>query len=762
MFSESLPLLNYPDGVIGPPWRVVKQLSADTLALDPPRFHNCHALAVFSPSSRLLVRCRNQDDIDKRSTYIAQALGGEVIVLKGAIQLSSGIWYWPFVTQRVLIGKALDPLKSVDRAKIANKLQKSLLNAGRGAEADYLDEALDMLDVDWQSMSSDQIDAVVAETRLAASMIADNVGVKAATTSAGVTLISTGELSRRAPVLGITEHFARPDRIAVRRIASQMPFFITGDYARRAGAWEERDARAIIARGLRRGLEEREIAKALHTALAQRVTGRSEQYYRMLANVSVGRASSYGQLTGYRDADIRAFEWEAVMDGATCFEAGTKVETPSGDKNIEEIKPGDFVIAGSGKARRVEATRVKQSKNWVNVVLSTGIRLVVTSDHLFRTKRGWVGAGNLSDGEELETTYTNMSNLRNSRYGAQQVLSGTPIRGISVRGVQQDILNAAYLGGSCENISLFSKVPYQFIVSCMRKMWKTIQAETRRFAPLFGGLPTSAVYCNVPHVWAEKAEAAEPSTLRTILLAELLSEVLWRDKTGSASAEAIGEIRRGFSTRSKLAAILSRFFSLRPLSYRNRWGILAQKNTATGRAPRQSTTQRRFCGEENSGNKTAQTTKNSERSGERIFVERVLDATKIWKPSYDLQVADEHTFKVSGVVVHNCNVCRFLHGTRFYVQDAIDQFTRAQANADPERGLMEEQPWYREADGKIHVAPAERGGKLGPLIATIVRSAVGREDQRGTFRTALSAGSSGATQTPPAHGLCRCITVPVE
>lgn len=426
MFSESLPLLNYPDGVIGPPWRVVKQLSADTLALDPPRFHNCHALAVFSPSSRLLVRCRNQDDIDKRSTYIAKALGGEVIVLKGAIQLSSGIWYWPFVTQRVLIGKVLDPLKSVDRAKIANKLQKSLLNAGRGAEAAYLDEALDMLDVDWPSMSSDQIDAVVAETRLAASMIADNVGVKAATTSAGVTLISTGELSRRAPVLGITEHFARPDRIAVRRIASQMPFFITGDYARRAGAWEERDARAIIARGLRRGLEEREIAKALHTALAQRVTGRSEQYYRMLANVSVGRASSYGQLTGYRDADIRAFEWEAVMDGVTC------------------------------------------------------------------------------------------------------------------------------------------------------------------------------------------------------------------------------------------------------------------------------------------------------------------------------------------------NVCRFLHGTRFYVQDAIDQFTRAQANADPERGLMEEQPWYREADGKIHVAPAERGGKLGPLIATIVRSAVGREDQRGTFRTALSAGSSGATQTPPAHGLCRCITVPVE
>jgi len=426
MFGESLPLLNYPDGVIGPPWRVVKQLTADALALDPPRFHDCDARAIYSPSLQLLVRCRTQDDIDKRASFILKRDGSDIFVMKGAIRLQSGAWYWPFITQRVLVSKALDPLKSVDRAKIANKLQASLINAARGAEAEYLDEALDMLAVKWGDLSVEQVDAIVAETRLAASMIADNVGVKAATTSAGVSLISTGELSRRASVLGITESFARPDRIAVRRIASQMPFFITGDYARRVGAWEERDARAIITRGLRRGFDDREIGRTLHAALSQRVANRSESYYRMLANVSVGRASSYGQLTGYRDADIRAFEWEAVMDGATC------------------------------------------------------------------------------------------------------------------------------------------------------------------------------------------------------------------------------------------------------------------------------------------------------------------------------------------------NVCRFLHGTRFYVQDAIDQFARAQANADPERGLMEEQPWYREANGAIHVAPAERGGKLGSLIATVVRSAVGREDQRGSFRTALAPGSSGATQTPPAHGLCRCITVPVE
>jgi SPP1 gp7 family putative phage head morphogenesis protein len=422
---ESLPLLNYPDGVIGPPWRVVKQLSVDALALDPPRLHDCHALAIYSPSLRLLIRCRNQNEVDRRMSYIAKS-ASDMIVLKGTMQLTSGIWYWPFMTQRVLVSKALDPLKSVDRAKIAQKLQKSLIGAARGAEAEYLNEALDMLAVDWSGMSADQIDAIVAETRLAASMIADNVGVKSAVTSAGSTLISTGELSRRASIFGIKESFARPDRVAVRRIASQMPFFMTGDYARRVGAWEERDARSIIARGLRRGFDDRLIGEDLHAALAFRVTNRSESYYRMLANVSLGRASSYGQLTGYRDADISAYEWEAVMDGATC------------------------------------------------------------------------------------------------------------------------------------------------------------------------------------------------------------------------------------------------------------------------------------------------------------------------------------------------NVCRFLHGTRFSVQDALAQFARAQAEADPEKGIMAEQPWYREVGDRIHVAPAERGGKLGPLVATVLQSAVGREDQRGSFKTAMTPGKSGATQSPPAHGLCRCITVPVE
>ena len=425
MFGESVPLLNYPDGVMGPPWRVVKRLSIDALSLDPPHLHDCHALAVYSPALNLLVRCRNQDEVDRRSHFIAKQ-AGEVLVLKGTMQLASGVWYWPFFTHSVTVTKALDPLKTVDRAKIANKLQKSLINAGRGAEAEYLDDALDRLDVDWHSMNEAQIDSIVAETRLAASMIADNVGVKSAVTGAGTTLISTGELSRRAPVFGITEHFARPDRIAVRRIANQMPFFMTSDYARRAGAWEERDARAVITRGLRRGFDDRTIGKDLHAALATRITNRSENYFRMLANVTLGRASSYGQLTGYRDADILWFLWDAVMDGATC------------------------------------------------------------------------------------------------------------------------------------------------------------------------------------------------------------------------------------------------------------------------------------------------------------------------------------------------NVCRFLHGTRFAVQDGLDQFSRAQANADPERGIMEEQPWFREANGGIYVAPKERGGKLGPLIATILRSAVGQDDKRGTFSTALAPGKAGTTQTPPAHGLCRCITIPAD
>jgi len=420
-----IPTVDYPDGVIGPPWKIIKRLPVEALAFDPPTLHDCCAVAIYYPQQRRLIRCKNLQEAELRAEIGAYKSQGTVITLHGAMRLRSGLWYWPFVTKRVKVAKKLDPLKPADRAVIAAKLQSNLLKAARGEEAAYLDEALDSLAINWSNLSEAQIDAVVAETRAAAASIGAGSGMTAATTKAGVTLLETGAASRRASVLHIATDLARPDRAAIKRIAGNMPFFIKGDYGRRANSWAERDARAIIARGLRRGFDDRLIGKDLHGALAQRITNRSEAYFRMLANVTLGRASSYGQLTGYRDAGIEFLEWEAVLDGATC------------------------------------------------------------------------------------------------------------------------------------------------------------------------------------------------------------------------------------------------------------------------------------------------------------------------------------------------NICRFLHGTKIPVDGALAQFDAAEQPSDPEKGLMEEQAWFREQGGAIYVAPKERGGPLGTKIADVIRSAVGQEDQRGSFKTVKDFLSTNATQTPPAHGLCRCITVPV-
>jgi len=318
VFQVGLPRVDYPEGVLGPPWRIIPKLPIAALSLDPPVLHDCSAVAVFHDRFARLVRCSCGQNAEARAFAVMKAHGGTALVLKGAMQLRSGLWYWPIVTKKVLVAKALDPLNARDRALISARLHASLLRAGRGEEAKYLNKALDSLDVEWGTLTEAQANAVVAETRAAAATIGTGASMVKATTSAGTTLLSTAEASRRSTLFGITESLALPDRKAIVRLATDMPFFVSADYGRRVQSWSDRDARAIITHGLRRGLDDIAIGKDLHAALSLRVTGRSEHYFRILANASLVRSSSYGQMTGYRDAGIRAYEWSAIGDGATC------------------------------------------------------------------------------------------------------------------------------------------------------------------------------------------------------------------------------------------------------------------------------------------------------------------------------------------------------------------------------------------------------------------------------------------------------------
>jgi SPP1 gp7 family putative phage head morphogenesis protein len=116
-----------------------------------------------------------------------------------------------------------------------------------------------------------------------------------------------------------------------------------------------------------------------------------------------------------------------------------------------------------------------------------------------------------------------------------------------------------------------------------------------------------------------------------------------------------------------------------------------------------------------------------------------------------------------------CEICRFLHGQQFPVGSALQAFNRALRNPDPE-AAVNEFAWYRVVGGErlddglrrggdIHVQP--RRGPLGPLVASTLTSGVGQRDVVGTHRVHTAPRAAGGTVVPPAHGMCRCTTVPV-
>ena len=94
--------------------------------------------------------------------------------------------------------------------------------------------------------------------------------------------------------------------------------------------------------------------------------------------------------------------------GASCFVAGTPIETPDGPRPIEEIRAGDEVVSfdeesGERAIRRVTATFVTRERSVLDVRLggqASPIR--ATPGHRFFTRdRGWVSAESLQVGEPL-------------------------------------------------------------------------------------------------------------------------------------------------------------------------------------------------------------------------------------------------------------------------------------------------------------------------------------------------------------------------
>lgn len=98
-----------------------------------------------------------------------------------------------------------------------------------------------------------------------------------------------------------------------------------------------------------------------------------------------------------------------------CFPAGTLVDTPQGPKKIEDIKEGDCIVNLTGEDV-VTKTHLNEIKQAAQVTTQSGRRILSSSTHMYFTKRGWVEAGQIKEGDEICTTRSAVRSLRSRVY----------------------------------------------------------------------------------------------------------------------------------------------------------------------------------------------------------------------------------------------------------------------------------------------------------------------------------------------------------
>jgi uncharacterized protein YgfB (UPF0149 family) len=315
--------------VYGPPWRTVAN-PRDILAADPPGPNNCAtghlALAAYSPKLRTLVRETDRKAVEARAYDLAIRGESRAYVLQGVITTGSGRWLWPIATDVVELALAdddeledeeRDPLTRAGFALTVEELHGDLLGSATPAERRAVDAAVDDLDRDWAEMSEGERDialeaigVIIAAVALDETFLLEAAGSleAAAMSVSGASVLGSGGLSR---VL------SAGDAALARRIGRNGLAFVTNEYRHRSAMWS-REARRIIGRDARVGLGRADIARNLHGALRDRVSGRSEWYYRVVGSTAVAQARSFGQLRGMQQAGLDWYVWEAVMDARTC------------------------------------------------------------------------------------------------------------------------------------------------------------------------------------------------------------------------------------------------------------------------------------------------------------------------------------------------------------------------------------------------------------------------------------------------------------
>lgn len=307
--------------IIGPPWRRASMAEAKVaLAADPPALVSEHAWAVWSPALKRLFRSEGKRTAFIRAHLVAAKGDGRAFVFKGGVQTRGGAWIFPTAVQEVVVDKALDPRAIRDFQVLVEQARDRLVTAASGPEASALRAMLPAVsEAAWAELSVAEAGAIVDAIGADLMGIAANPRFVASVERVlGAASTSVADTAKRGVTIrGATgSGLSLRDRQLARNIGTRSGLFVTDEYGRRSARWNDLATRAV-ARGAEVGLDSRTIARDLVGILGNQVSGRTEQYFQVVASAAVSRARSFGEMRGYQDAGIEYYQWEAVMDGRT-------------------------------------------------------------------------------------------------------------------------------------------------------------------------------------------------------------------------------------------------------------------------------------------------------------------------------------------------------------------------------------------------------------------------------------------------------------
>lgn len=459
-----------------------------------------------------------------------------------------------------------------------------------------------------------------------------------------------------------------------------------------------------------------------------------DQLVQMISSLHTSRMSTWGFTAEATQLGVTRYKLTAVLDGRTCFAAGTMVQSSKlGVIAIDCIEPGDYVIGGSGSERKVLGTRKAVSSQWRDITFEEGIVVRATPNHPFwvvqpggsgwvvvkdlvagdciggvvvppvrealyipevqakevlqsrvlgEVKRGWVGKARLPT---LRTGVHHPKDLCGARGRLREVLLTT---------VQQDTPQRRYA----------ERGDYVGVCDVQEAVFSTpgVYQERGERGALLERLPEEASPARVSDLSWEFQRDSEKYT--GVLFQSLLRSVEFGDQTRGHGARGVTGAGVGVQAGDSRRKMVRGFPSGRLAGGRSGRGVLAFHRRTESRRPEEGS---RVEGFGVSGNSLAGAESNGYHTSgvpeidyggftpSPDFTLKIVSIVDIASEEYcyDLEVEQEACFLLgNGAVVHNSPFCRAIDGREFEVQQARSLVTEALSAQDPE-DLKQIQPW---------------------------------------------------------------------